>query len=59
MQAVTPEVAANFEQESRLLKSAWYDLVLRMQSSSITLQRRSEPPSTWLRRQREQLLQQW
>ncbi|KAF1990692.1 hypothetical protein K402DRAFT_417459 [Aulographum hederae CBS 113979] len=42
----------NLQRENKLLTSAWYDLASRMQSNTVALQRRSEPPKSWLGRQR-------
>ncbi|KAI4167971.1 MAG: hypothetical protein LQ343_006765 [Gyalolechia ehrenbergii] len=42
----------NLKREQRLMASAFHDLAGRLQVSSVTLQRRSEQPASWLGRQR-------
>ncbi|KAL8936916.1 MAG: hypothetical protein Q9211_003953 [Gyalolechia sp. 1 TL-2023] len=42
----------NLKREQRLMASAFHDLAGRLQVSSVTLQRRSAQPASWLGRQR-------
>ncbi|KAF2092928.1 hypothetical protein NA57DRAFT_23428, partial [Rhizodiscina lignyota] len=49
---VTADELVNLRRENKLLTSAWYDLTSRLQSNTVVLQRRSEPPKSWLGRQR-------
>ena len=39
--------------ENRLMTSAFYDLSSRLQLNNVSLQRRSEPPRSWLNKQRQ------
>ena len=39
--------------ENKLMTSAYYDLSSRLQLNNVSLQRRSEPPRSWLNRQRQ------
>lgn len=48
----TLQELANLQRENRLITTAWYDLTTRLQSNTVVLQRRSEPPKGWLGRQR-------
>ena len=43
---------ANLERENKLIASAWYDITSRLQSNTVILSRRAEPPKSWLGRQR-------
>jgi hypothetical protein len=42
----------NLERENKLVASAWYDITSRLQSNTVILSRRAEPPRSWLGRQR-------
>ena len=44
------------ERENRLMASAYHSLAGRLQLNSVTLQRRSEQPLTWLNRQRKEVI---
>ena len=41
--------------ENRLMATAYYDLASRLQMNSVTLQRRAEPPRSWLNIHRRQV----
>ncbi len=45
------EVAA-LRRELRLMSSAWYDMTSRLQSGNVVLQRRPDPPKSFIARQR-------
>jgi protein HOOK3 len=40
------------KRENRLMASAWYDLTSRLQSNTVMLARRKEPPRSWMGKQR-------
>jgi hypothetical protein len=42
----------NLERENKLLATAWYDLTCRLQSNTVMLARRQEPPKSWIGKQR-------
>jgi protein HOOK3 len=42
----------NLRRENKLIVSAWYDLTQRLQSNTVMLARRQEPPKSWIGRQR-------
>ena len=42
----------NLRRENKLITSAWFDLTCRLQSNTVLLARRQEPPKSWLSRQR-------
>lgn len=46
------EQITNLQRENKLITSAWYDLTCRLQSNTVMLARRQEPPKSWLGRQR-------
>ena len=46
------ELLTNLQRENKLITSAWYDLTCRLQSNTVILSRRQEPPKSWLGRQR-------
>lgn len=46
------EQLTNLLHENKLITSAWYDLTCRLQSNTVMLARRQEPPKSWLGRQR-------
>ncbi|QDS76980.1 hypothetical protein FKW77_005688 [Venturia effusa] len=46
------EELANLHRENKLIASAWYDLTCRLQSNTVMLSRRQEPPKSWIGRQR-------
>jgi hypothetical protein len=51
-QDATKSTVANLERENKLLATAWYDLTCRLQSNTVMLARRQEPPKSWLGKQR-------
>ena len=51
-QAEDRSYTKNLERELKLMASAYHDLAGRLQMNSVTLQRRSEAPKSWLGRQR-------
>ncbi|KIV99108.1 uncharacterized protein PV09_09205 [Verruconis gallopava] len=48
----TKEELEILRRENKLMASAWYDLTSRLQSNTVMLARRQEPPRSWLGRQR-------
>ncbi|KAF2423181.1 hypothetical protein EJ08DRAFT_640365 [Tothia fuscella] len=46
------EELVNLKRENKLIASAWYDLTRRLQSNTVMLSRRQEPPKSWIGRQR-------
>ena len=42
----------NVERENRLMSSAFHDLAARLQLNNAVVQRKAEPPKSWLGRQR-------
>lgn len=47
----------NLQRENKLVASAWYDLTNRLQMNNVILQRRNDPPRSFLKKQRYQLNQ--
>jgi protein HOOK3 len=42
----------NLRRELALMTTAWYDMVTRLQSNTVVLQRRNEAPKSFIARQR-------
>ncbi|KAI9815737.1 MAG: hypothetical protein M1827_002133 [Pycnora praestabilis] len=51
----TQQELTNLQRENALMATAWYDLTSRLQTNSVVLQRRNEPPKSWLNKQRQLL----
>ncbi|KAH0538366.1 hypothetical protein FGG08_005015 [Glutinoglossum americanum] len=45
----------NLQRENSLMATAWYDLSSRLQTNSVVLLRRNDPPVGWLKKQRHLL----
>jgi protein HOOK3 len=52
-QAELDQKIKNLERENALMATAWYDLMGRLQSNHVVVQRRPEAPKSWLNKQRQ------
>lgn len=47
----------NLKRENKLMASAFHDMAGRLQMNTVNLQRRNEPPRSWMNKMRRQLEQ--
>lgn len=47
----------NLKRENKLMASAFHDMAGRLQMNTVSLQRRNEPPRSWMNKMRRQLEQ--
>ncbi|KAI0392561.1 hypothetical protein F5Y17DRAFT_459779 [Xylariaceae sp. FL0594] len=51
--AQTDQIIKNLQRENTSITTAWYDLVSRLQSTHVVLQRRNETAKSWVGKQRQ------
>ena len=49
------QIIKNLQRENDMISTAWYDLINRLQSNHVVLQRRYDAPKSWLHKQRHMI----